>query len=245
MSASLKLVSLNIERSKHLDLVIPFLVAQKPDVVCIQELFERDIPHISKALGGMAYVFAPMTRYVSEDPPAIMGVGVFSRLPFVRSEVLYYGGDPAHMPELDQNDTSTWNNKNFVLPVCEVENGGDLFRISTTHFRWTPDGKPDELQRGDMRALLAVLETVEEFVLTGDLNMPRGGGLFEMLAQRYKDNVPLRYDTSIDEKLHRNGPLKLMVDGIFSTPAYVVSDVEMISGVSDHCALVATLSKVD
>jgi|GEM_PF-5115909 hypothetical protein len=37
----IRFVSLNIERSKHLDLVIPFLQAQNADVVCLQELMDK------------------------------------------------------------------------------------------------------------------------------------------------------------------------------------------------------------
>ena len=71
-----------------------------------------------------------------------------------------------------------------------------------------------------------------------------------MLAAKYKDNVPVQYKTSIDVALHRLGKERpeefadKMVDGIFSTPLYEVKNVEMKGGVSDHCALVATVTKV-
>jgi hypothetical protein len=34
-----------------------------------------------------------------------------------------------------------------------------------------------------------------------------------------------------------------MVDGLFSTPGYLVSDVELHSGVSDHMAITANVAK--
>jgi len=238
---SVSLVSLNIERSKQLDRVLPFLASRMPEVACIQELYESDIPKLSHALGDAPFVFTPMTRHIRETPPEIMGVGIFSRLPIRASAVDFYGGDPAHIPELDQKDPKTFNNKNFPLLHCDIEKAGMIFRIATTHFRWTPDGEADDLQRTDMKALLGILDSAGEFVLTGDFNAPRGKEIFGMLANRYKDNIPEKYLSSLDPELHRAKGLKLMVDGIFSTPGYIVSNVEMVSGVSDHCALVASV----
>ena len=63
------------------------------------------------------------------------------------------------------------------------------------------------------------------------------------MSDRFKDNIPLRYTTSIDPNLHRAGALELMVDGLFSTPGYVVSDVALHSGVSDHCAITCAISR--
>ena len=94
-----------------------------------------------------------------------------------------------------------------------------------------------------MKALLAHLNGTGEFVLCGDFNAPRGGEMFAELSSRYTDNVPASYLSSLDPKLHRAGNLERMVDGIFTTPTYLVSDVEMYSGISDHCAFTATLQK--
>jgi len=248
MSASLKLISLNIERSKHLDVVLPFLKEQQADVVCLQEVMERDLSTLADAAGTLAQ-FVPMTLHSQEMPPGMMGVGIFSRLPVRASDVRYYGGDPAHLPELDQRDMTTWNNKNFPLASCEIIKNDTVFKVATTHFRWTPDGEPDDDQRQGIVRLLGLLATTGEFVLTGDFNAPRGGEIFSMLAGKYTDNVPPKYVTSLDIQLHRAGKTKphelatKMVDGIFSTPTYVISDVELISGVSDHCAIVAAVSK--
>ncbi len=243
MSVSLRLVSLNVERSRHIDLVLPFLRSQSSDVVCLQELLEADVPTISEALGATCD-FIPMARHIGEESPQIFGVGIFSKLPVRDRGVLFYRGDPARIPELDQSDEKTYNNKNFPLVWCDVEKEGALFRIATTHFTWTPDGQADDDQRRDMKELLRILESKGEFVLCGDFNAPRGGEIFGMLAQKYTDNIPLRYTTSIDGTLHRDGHIPVMVDGLFSTPGYAVSDVELIPGISDHYALIATVKEI-
>lgn len=243
MSASLKLVCLNIEKDRHLNRIVPFLLERVPDVFCVQEIYESSIPVISDALPGSVYVYVPMTRRPKESPPQMQGVAIFSRLPIKKHEVHYYVGGPDSIPDSDDGDPSTYNANNRPLVTCDVEKEGTIFRVCTTHFTWTPDGEPTGEQRNDMRALLRILEPVSDLILCGDFNVSRGGELFGLLAERYKDNVPPHYTTSIDGDLHRRGQLNRMVDGIFSTPNYVVSGVEMISGVSDHCALVATVSK--
>lgn len=245
----LRLVSLNIERSKHLDRVVPFLERTTPDVVCIQELLEHDLLRISSAIGASDHIFSPMSRLMTEVPGAVYGTGVFSRFSIVAQGEQYYVGEAGALPESDPSDPLTYNDENRTITWIDIEKDGVSFRVATTHFTWTPNGQPDDRQRQDMKAMLQELEGRGEFVLAGDFNAPRGGEIFAMLAGKYKDNIPLRYKTSIDVALHRAGKLRpeeladKMVDGLFSTPGSVVSGVELVAGVSDHMAIVATVSR--
>ena len=248
MSASLKLVCLNIEKDRHLDRIIPFLSEQMPDVFCAQEVYESSIPVIAEALPDSTYVYVPMTGRPKENPPQMQGAAIFSRLPIKTRDVRYYVGTPETIPDSDDNDPRTWNANNRMVIVCDIASEKEDFRICTTHFTWSERGKATDKQLHDMRELLKILGSLDEFVLCGDFNVSRRGELFGMLAERYTDNVPFHYETSLDLELHRAAKLRRheiaikMIDGIFSTPAYTVSDVEMISGVSDHKALVATIS---
>ena len=249
MSATtLKLISLNIERGKHLDLVENFLSSRIPDLVCMQELMGEHVERFSEALGGAQYVFEPAGRMPEEAPAVTIGIGIFSRLPIQKSAALYYAGVPGDLRDSYLGNIASYNNHNRMVLSVEVEKSGRKYRVGTTHFRWTPDGSANNLQREDMQALLKVLAPMEEFVLCGDFNAPRGGEIFGMLASKYKDNIPPHYKTSLDISLHRAGKTKpeeladKMVDGLFSTPAYLVSDVELVPGVSDHCAVVSSVS---
>ena len=67
MGIPLKLVSLNIEKDRHLDRIVPFLSEQMPDVFCAQEVYESSIPVIAEALSGAEYVYAPMTGRPKES----------------------------------------------------------------------------------------------------------------------------------------------------------------------------------
>ena len=252
MSTSLKLVSLNIERSKHLELVIPFLEKEAPEVVCLQELAQKDIPLFEEALGAEC-LFAPMANHGSgedEVAPGVVGIGMFSKLPIAQQEVKYYWGTGScEVPYDFSSAVGKHATESYVVAYQDVEKNGEQFKIATTHFTWTPDGKADDFQREDMRSLLRVLEGLKEFTLCGDFNAPRGGEIFGELSKRYTDNIPHEYKTSLTLSLHRAGktePQRLgsyMVDGLFTTPTYTASEVRLQFGISDHAAIIAEISK--
>lgn len=128
------------------------------------------------------------------------------------------------------------------LAYADFEKDGNIFRIGTTHFTWTADGQADEAQRRDLKNLFKILDATGDIAFAGDFNAPRGLEIFSALSERFKDNIPQHYDTSIEGNPRRNS-LKLMVDGLFTTSLYEAYDVEMISGVSDHYAIKARLRK--
>lgn len=239
--AGIRLVSVNIERSKHLDRVIPFLQSEQPDVVCIQELNERDIPIIVRELGG-AVVFTPLGNAQADAPEEgilLQGLGIWSKKPLESHAVQYYVGSET----IARNSPVLRLLPTHAVAVAEIECDGEMYRIATTHFTWTPDGSASDEQRVNRTLMLAVLSAYDHFVLTGDFNAPRGGEIFTSIAARYVDNIPAGYTSSIDGSLHRAGQLDLMVDGLFSTPEYAVSGVRLQDGVSDHMAVVAHIEK--
>src|SRR3989338_1743845 len=238
--ASLRIVSLNIESEKHLDCVEDFLTKEKPDVVCLQEVLEPHMERLGEASGAKAHFFAPMNKQEVDGALVQMGVAVFSRFGATFHKPHYYIGTMDDTPFITRVPSGDKDNRVFVL--ADIEHEGGMFRIGTTHFTWTPDGEASDGQRRDLQKLLTILAASGELVFAGDFNAPRGGEIFSSLSTHYKDNVPIVYDSSIDPTLHRRGHLKRMVDGIFSTHHYTVSNVRMVCGLSDHCALVGTVS---
>ncbi len=249
MSSTLKLISLNIEMDKHLPRVLPFLEREQPDVVCLQEVFEKDMGLFEKTLGmsgrfeavsvvDISYVngvLGPDEELAQKGP---QGVAMFSKLP-VRSEgVEYYHGEPGEVPRhsADYNRLFLWR---------AVEKEGTLFTIGTTHFTWTPDGNISREQAEDMQKLFTIVEGFPEIAFCGDFNAPRGREMWGKLAERYRDNIPGEYVSSIDPLLHRAEGLEVMVDGLFTTPGYRAFDVKLVEGVSDHKAVVGYLERID
>ncbi|MCE9541592.1 endonuclease/exonuclease/phosphatase family protein [Candidatus Kaiserbacteria bacterium] len=247
--SGISLVSVNVERGKHLDTVTSFLERTRPDVVCIQECRKCDIPRFRADSGAEGFFYEPMVAALKRPESETEGIAILSRYPMSDRRADYYVGTPHTLPDSDDVDEATFNDTNRLVLSCEILKDGEVFRVATTHFTWSVRGQATDVQRTDMKGLLRILDGFPELVLTGDFNAPRGGEMFSILADAYKDNIPPEYETSIDIALHRAGkerPEELkdkMVDGLFSTKEYAVSDVRLESGVSDHCAVVAKVGR--
>lgn len=246
----IKLVSINIQGDNNKETVLPFLLKQSADVVCIQEIFEEDIKMYEEAL-GMKSFFKPIMYRESfkngGERDKLFGPAIFTNHKTIYNYE-YIVGVESDIPIFAKPEDSTTerNISNIVLLWADITIPGDsIYRISTTHFTWTPDGMTTPYQIEDTTKLIKTLdENLKDFVLVGDLNAPRGKEAFAMLAQKYKDNIPLEYESSIDPKLHRVQGLIHMVDGLFSTKEYEVKDVKLIEGISDHKAVVANIQKI-
>ena len=232
---TLHLVCTNVEGSNHLDKVLPFLSQEAPEFVSALEIHERDIPQFEQAL-GMSCLFVPMRRNPQGE---LGGIGIFSRYGIVNSAVYWYDGNPI---PLAPSSTDVITPGRRPLIVCDIKKAGVRFRIATTHFVWTPDGTANDAQRIAVQRMFKLLDPLGDLVLCGDLNAPRGREIFQRIEERYRDNIPAHYTTSLDGTLHRAGPLERMVDGLFSTTRYSVKDVRLVFGVSDHAAVVGKIA---
>ncbi len=238
----IKIVSVNIEMNRHIEAVSSFLKREQPDVVCFQELLERDVPYFETLL-GMTGKFVPTATlacpgFDAEVMGKPFGVAMFSRFEMTY-DVAYYSGEPSSLPRCVEGREGY----KLLLRGTFSENGKD-FPLGVTHFTWTPDGVADDAQRSDINAFLSVAAQSPEIILCGDFNAPRGREIWGKIAERYHDNIPLSYDSSIDPHLHRAGHLRYVVDGLFSTGGYLVSDVRLVEGVSDHKAIVGFIERV-
>jgi endonuclease/exonuclease/phosphatase family metal-dependent hydrolase len=241
--ASIKLVSINIERSKHLDAVAELIRTQKPDVVTLQECMERDLPFWEEVV-GMGYFFTPQSIFGARHGEAegLEGQVIFARN-IISSGFEYYAGEYDPIYRTTDDKVADIIRIAKALSHVVLEHEGGKFCVATTHFTWSPGGKVTELQLTDLASLLAKLEKLPDVILTGDFNAPRGRKTWDTLAAKYKDNVPQEYTSSIDP-MHRAGPLPYVVDGVFTTPEYSVSNVELHEGVSDHKAISATITRL-
>ena len=255
----MKLISLNIEGSKHWDLINPFLNKELPDALCLQEIFEIDAARLAERL-GMHHLFAPMTlrnpEFKEPEPPELpFGVAMFSRTPFMDVSVQEYHstGNPL-LPHGGKNMETRRMSIRQVLLSAKIPYDDEIFHIATTHLTWTFDGMPNQYQEEDVHALLDLLSRMPgDVALCGDFNMPRHfNALYDLFIRRYSDAIPQSYVSSIDLSLHRsrNNPAAVanlcnyMVDYLFLSNGYLASNVHFQSGVSDHYALIADLKSI-
>lgn len=233
-------VSLNIERDRHLGRVIPFIkkYIDAGAVVCLQEVLAETMMRLKRECECEG-VFIACCHNQFEHMDDQQGLAMLSRSTIDAEMVIYQGSQDAPPVYIEKNCKIRG-----VLLVGSIENGGDLYRVITTHFTWTPDGQPTDLQRAHLIKLLAACADYDDLILCGDFNAPRGGEIFARIADVYRDNIPGDITTTIDPDLHRAGDLQLVVDGLFTTKHYDVTDVKVVGGLSDHKAIIAEVGVV-
>jgi endonuclease/exonuclease/phosphatase family metal-dependent hydrolase len=246
----MKLVQLNVERNKHSDRVVPFLESQHPDVICLQEVMEDTIHRFAADL-GLYVTFARMARlygFESDVEGQWLGVGLLTRMEHRVRGIHQYVG-PENVSECftkgthDHNDDMNRLARKLIVADCGPPDGAPI-TIATTHFTWSEQGLPSVEQRTHIVRLRHLLKHYEEYILVGDMNIPRGTGLFNELANGLTDNVPAATMTTLDQELHRKPGLMYVVDHLLTTAGYRAEHVRVVSGVSDHCALVADITPV-
>lgn len=103
MAVSMKLLNLNIEGNLHFSTVLPRLCREQPEVVCLQEVFEIDLPLLEKTL-GMKAIFLPTLNIVEKNPYRVSprgysGLAIFTSLKLNYIDCkLYQGSDKSKPP---------------------------------------------------------------------------------------------------------------------------------------------------
>ncbi len=247
-TAMLKLISVNMEGEKHFPRVLSLITSKSPDIICLQECpksFQDNLRNL-----GYRTDFLPMRQHLQNDVEYIEGLVFASKLPFATTHKYYYQPDYT-LPTLPVPTPAQQMHHGFIMGT--LEHDGEIFNIATTHIMVTPNGMPTEHQTQGVKKLLSLLQSEKPHILCGDFNMPRGfNPLYEDFTKMYQDNIPVMYTSSLDRTLHKlgktpnlNAPIFdiYMVDYLFSKPEYTTSDVELQFGISDHAAIVATISK--
>jgi endonuclease/exonuclease/phosphatase family metal-dependent hydrolase len=228
----LSLLTLNIERRKHLGLIKPFLHSEKPEVAAFQEIFEDTFEDLKQEL-GMDGIFVPRVRHHHEE--GLEGMALLSAYPIKQHWEFEYDTFTELYPGLEHVLTTR---PRVWLIVAEIEKEGQIFRVATTHFTWSNNGDVTEDQKVNLEKLLTLTKPYEDLVLVGDFNTPRGKEIFTVLSTHFKDTIPPEVHTTIDGARHRAGALQLVVDGVFSR-GYDVKNVQIHDGLSDHYGITA------
>jgi len=245
----MKLISINIEEDKHLARVLPFILKELPDVLCLQEVYEENLPDFQKM--GYDGEFAPMAYIQEQEKSKVVGTALLTYHTLKNFELFYYRGSRETVCHFDRSNVFETQQK--AVLCADILIGDETFTIATTHFTWTPDGNTaNSAQIVDMEKFLAYIATMKPHVICGDFNIPRHHNpLYKKLTQHYMDTIPQQYTSSLDSSLHRLGHMpdkkeifeSFMVDYIFTQPPYEATDVRLEFGVSDHAGIVGTIMK--
>lgn len=237
---ALKLLTLNIENRRHVERVRATLVDHRPDIACLQEVIESDCAYLASSAGySVQYALSGHVRDTPPGPERNWGVAVLTRVPVLRQTLNYYADDPRIRILREPNDPRR------ALVVTELEHEGRSYRIITTHFTWTPNATITDEQRADFARVKDLLSNYPDYVLCGDFNAPRGREMFGKFVDELAliDHLPASVHTTLDARHHRAGALELVVDTVFSTEHYRVTDVRVLEGISDHKGILATVER--
>jgi exonuclease III len=242
----MKIISLNMEGDKHIDKIIKLLEKEKADIVCFSEIFEEDIKFLTPLI-DIPYIFAHecyrQSMVKNNADIKTFGVAIFSKN-ITWSNIFYVVGNHNLIPKFQKSANLEEKPHELYVPAITVKiqfNNKEYF-ITNTHLVVTEKGESTDYSFEQATKLVNYLKEYPEMIICGDFNSPRGGGVFDYFCKFYKDNIPNKYKTSLDQNLHRVKKLKFMVDVLFSTKNYTVENVKLVDGVSDHMAVIAQIS---
>jgi endonuclease/exonuclease/phosphatase family metal-dependent hydrolase len=244
----LKVITLNIESDNHYDKIFSLFQKEKPDVVCLQEVYQVDMDFFSEKLKMTGY-FSPMVNLTTNNKKhrfsdkGLWGVAIFTNLKIIKSNSKTYFGDSKIIPEWTDKDP---NCPNRVLAWIKILINNQELVIANTHFTWSGSGAISDLQRQTFTKLLNLIDKIKPDILCGDFNTPRGSELFDTLTNIYTDNVPENTKTTVDNKIHKaKAEINLVVDGLFTKKTLKTQNPRVVSGVSDHQAVVVEIQNPD
>lgn len=235
----------------------------RPDVMCLQDIPFRDLPLFEWA----PYVtFAPMTNHLINGQRAVVGIAVASCyfMTDITHHITWGNGNLKDLQGVDCNnqravptaegDRVIDSTEDRVVICATIVKDGVEYNIATTHGFWARGGGVNDAKRSSTIRLRDALvhEAVCRggLVFAGDLNCARSGEIYNMLTNTLHDCMPIEIDNTLDpdHPFVRKGG-KVVNDYVMTcdighgSKTYDVSDVTLRSGVSDHCALSAMISR--
>ncbi len=241
------IVSLNIEGTRHYERVLPFIERIPPDVLCLMEAPSSVLPLLTSR--GYFTVFAPMC---TDNPVAtgdVLGLVLATKVPHTATTTFYTSYHGRIVPHDKHNAQS----KSYPLITATITHEETTYTIATVHLYDTYNGHESPEQTASVDSLLSELAKLPPHILCGDFNMPRGYNTnYERFCALYHDAIPAEYTSSLDRSLHRagtrtdlNAPIFdiYMVDYLFTQPPYHATAVGLEFGISDHAAVVATVTQ--
>ncbi|OGD95139.1 hypothetical protein A3B52_00425 [Candidatus Curtissbacteria bacterium RIFCSPLOWO2_01_FULL_41_28] len=257
----LKVIQINIYKGKYLAQLIDFLNKESPDVITMQEVtvggfnltgdLSANLFEILKdklKLNGVYHGDLELTG----SPGSTFGNAVFTKSKIKKSRVVTLKKfKSVTLDELDGRSANEIRPQipRHMLDVLVDAPLGELHAISV-HGAWTAppaDTKENLRQAKLIKDYLGQLnKNGEPFILGGDLNMPPGTKVIEMIGS-VSNNLMLGsgFTYSLNPKVHSIAPKNYLVDYIFTSEHFKVLSLDVPEvTVSDHLPVVAELLPV-
>lgn len=239
---SVSFFTLNIEADKHKGNIEAYLKTNNPDVVFLQEVYKIHAEEWASKY-GYHLSFAPHVDFNIYEhifkPLGEWGIATLTKNKPTKVKIDYYSEPPLVIP----HDFMKVLKHPRALLVSQIKEDGNIYSFVNTHFTWALTEDADIAQYPDYQRMQKLLDKLPSFLLAGDLNTNRGSRVYRELASRYIDHLPKNLESTLDPVLFRKPELKLVVDHLFSTPDYKISNVQVLTGLSDHCGITCSVMK--
>lgn len=232
------------------------------DVLLVQDFPRRAVRFLECAAFPF-YSFASMTIHringVQGFGETDVGVGLFSKYPITNIIQVPTWGNGELKPLQGVNESSQRHlgeesdrlveaSEDRWLIVANVMKGyDDPYPIATTHGMWVRNGVINDVQRESTRRLIAALQSEAQWrhglVFAGDLNISRENEIYQMITGAgFRDCIPDSIESTLDPEhpFSKKGG-KVVSDYFMEKGGYTFRDIELVAGVSDHCALMGTV----
>jgi endonuclease/exonuclease/phosphatase family metal-dependent hydrolase len=190
---------------------------------------------------GFDGVFAPQWNEVISGKIITIGSAILSSQNVSKFENIYFRGNPSNVPDFDDGRVDQACIPRAIQKI-ELDYCGTTINIMNLHFTWSAAGQASDLQRADILKIRGITSAHKKLVICGDFNAPVGGEILDKLQESLKLSIPCGLTTSIDPQFHYAKDLQIVVDAMFHSGDVAISKIDAKFGVSDHCALIASLS---
>jgi endonuclease/exonuclease/phosphatase family metal-dependent hydrolase len=251
MKNNIKILCLNLWEGGILwENLKEFFRREKPDVLCLQEVFDgnehqpsnlQSISNLKKLLPGYFFHFSPELHEIRPTGQGNVGNVIFSRFPILNKKTIFLHSQYQRIVRpADEKDFSHYP-KNLIGAKLDIQ-GKNLF-VYNLHGIWGLPGfdTPERLKMS--RTIIKEIRGKKPAVLMGDFNLRQNTETIKNIENNMNNVFKNDIATSFNMR-HKTDPgyAEAVVDLFFASPdVKIVSKTIPEDDVSDHKPLLGTI----
>jgi len=231
-----------------------FLVAEDPDVLCLQEVFDGkdvDLPANFRSIQVLQQHFPQHAIYFSPEMLCITNVGkielgnlIMSRFPIVHSSTQFFD---IPYGEYEQKPASNdWSQDPCNIQHCQLAVGNKTLNVFNLHGIWGIDGGDTPRRLHMSRVVVTNVQDKTTTVLTGDFNVKPDTetirNIETQLANVFAGQLATSFNLPRKDLSSKRGYATAVVDMMFVSQDLTVTEHYCPQvDVSDHLPLICVI----
>ena len=235
---NIKLLQWNIWYKENIDNIIRELNKWDVDIICIQELctYGNNTDNVDKLNQCFPYGFFKIANECGSDRN--IGNAIYSKYPITNKKYTFI-----QEPGEDKTDPSQ---EGRVYIECEIDIGGCMLNVGTTHSSYTHKFNETTAKDREMNKLIECFNKEEKYIFTGDLNTPSNSKYIKQIQEKLIMCDSMRDKTWATKPFSYNGfvenDLNWKLDYVFKTKDVNVTNCEPLYTIfSDHLPILVNI----